>query len=273
MIAYKPENGDGYEGVERFVQLHRLWTGTAQIIVKDLICSNCSSVNTFDGRSRAMFAFSSTAVFAQELLDLWIYHICAVGAPFIEAYEIYHTYSCSVSSLHGRKRLPSKMHRRIAADCFTAFLSLLEFPSDDALADLFSSATCETEEKNCERCLDAVVMDGTAVGVLKKLPKFNRVFQLVPLVNRCARKKFMLRTPMVRRLAESMFQEGARVTAEGNSAIITIETSEAQLKGNVMGLFFHGNQMVQADKLLLPRVLASINFVQVPQDSSRGFWR
>ena len=35
---------------------------------------------------------------------------------------------------------------------------------------------------------------------------------------------------MVRRLAESIFQEGVRVTVEGNSVIITIEISEGQLK-------------------------------------------
>ncbi len=82
--------------------------------------------------------------------------------------------------MHEPKSLPSKTHRRIAADCFTAFLSLLEFPSEDALAELFSFATCETKDKNGERYLDAVVMGGTAVGVLKKVPQFNRVSRLLP---------------------------------------------------------------------------------------------
>ena len=61
--------------------------GAVRIVVKDIVCSNCDHVNIFNGRSHGIFALFSSVLYSRELLDIWLYQVCAIGASFREAYE------------------------------------------------------------------------------------------------------------------------------------------------------------------------------------------
>lgn len=64
--------------------------------------------------------------------------------------------------------------------------------------------------------MDAVVMDGTALGILGDLPKFHRVKALVPYVPRIPDRQFMMRTLISRALVDSIMQAAKKCEADGS---------------------------------------------------------
>lgn len=268
-LVYDPLDAKTCTGVGRIVQFHAFKAGTVRILVKDIICRSCSTVNLFDGRSRGMFALSSSVVFSRELLDMWVYQVCGIGSPFREAYEIYQNYSSSYSAKFGRDKLPKKCHRRLGASCFSAYLITLRLSSDEQAAKLFSCVSCEKstspqgEEDSKKGRLDAVVMDGTAVGILKKLPTFIRPMQTVPLVEKCNREQFLLHTASLQNWLDIVFAAAARVAANGLEAEATVLLSKKLLDQDAIGLFFSGSLGIQKDKAHYPRVHAVVKFVQL----------
>lgn len=256
------DSDDKVDSIQRKVNYHGFRSGTMQIVVHDLICPFCNTLNIFDGRSWAMFSIRSDAVFSRELLDMWVYQVCGVGTPFREAYEIYYMFSLSISSLFERSQLPSKCHRRLGASAFAKFLKTLEFPTEKVLFQLFSCETCEKKQDDGTRRLDAVVMDGTAVGVLKRLPKFDRLHQLVPRVDKCTRKQFLIDTPQVQSLVDSIFRNSARKAADKNDAVIVVPLTAPIIEKNIQGFLFEGTGVVGKDHAHLGRMQAVIKFIQ-----------
>ena len=204
-VHYDPADKNSCEALARTVQFHGLRSGKVRLRVLDLICCKCANVNYYDGRSNGLFSCSSTVTFSRELLDLWVYQVCALGATFREAYDIFNIYSNSLSARFGREGLPDTIHRRVSASCFAAYLHVLQLPTEEKLGSIFTCESCEENLENGGRRLKSVVMDGTAVGILRKLPKFTRISQLVRKVDRCTRPQFLLRTPQVELLVDEIF--------------------------------------------------------------------
>lgn len=63
--------------------------------------------------------------------------------------------------------------RLLENKAFAAYLKCIEYSDDAQMLDLFSCRACEKVDHDGRRVLLAVVLDGTATGVLWKLPIFD----------------------------------------------------------------------------------------------------
>jgi len=251
-------DGNVMETKERLVELHTFIDGTVRIQVADLICPSCQGLVPFEGVDSAMFVLNRYTVFSRELLDFWVYQVCGIGLTFREAYEAYRKLVTSTSASLVRSGTPLTCHRKIANTCFTRFLSKLVFTSPSLLAQTFSCSTCEEVSKDGSKTIDAVVIDGTAVGILAALPRFERPTALVPRVNRSTSHQYMLRTPAVRRVLESIYRTAS---SEATGSSFSIRFARASDK-NVVRFLFSEIPKITTDSLDLGRVRSSLNFFQ-----------
>lgn len=72
--------------------------------------------------------------------------------------------------------------RQRANRALSKFFLTLSFPRDEVLNHLFSYSECESSTTRREKMLEAVVMDGNALGILSSLPYFERISSVVPPV-------------------------------------------------------------------------------------------
>ncbi len=84
--------------------------------------------------------------------------------------------SSKTAEFHCIGTAPS-LNRQTANDAFCKFLMLLRFPNNNDLIDLFNCEACTSKEGPDIRRMEAVVMDGTALGILGKLPDSSVRFQ------------------------------------------------------------------------------------------------
>ena len=218
VVYFEPDGLVSCESVTRLVEFQGLRAGKVRVEVKDLICSVCGHVKIFDGRTEGVFFLNSTTVYSRELLDLCMYQVCGLGASFRESHEVLHNIWMSVSLQYGRAELPDKSRRRQSSTCFMEFFSLLHFPSESVLSSLFSCSTCEKPYAGNTKRLDGVVMDGTAVGILKRLPLFQRPTQIVPKAERYTKPQYLFRQSKMTHLADRLFMVGSgRVTLENGT--------------------------------------------------------
>lgn len=99
----------------------------------------------------------------------------AMGVTFRDAYDIGHNLSSSTSSSLSRwGGFPSHKNRQQANSAFSSFLRTIEYPSSEKISSMFTCSTCEKQNEEGKSVLRAVVLDGTATGVLGKLPAFRR---------------------------------------------------------------------------------------------------
>ena len=59
---------------------------------------------------------------------------------------------------------------------FSCFLKRLDFIHRPSLRLAFQCSYCQTETEEGNKKTRAIVLDGTAVGILGELPKFNREY-------------------------------------------------------------------------------------------------
>ncbi len=112
-------------------------------------------------------------MFTQELLDSWLLGICGTGGTCQDIFSSWASKTLSASASLQKLGIESKVGRRRGNEAFSAFLKTLKFVKEEHLHDLFS---CRNFEKNSgagTREIDGVVMDGTALGILGKLPTFH----------------------------------------------------------------------------------------------------
>lgn len=60
------------------------------------------------------------------------------------------------------------------------------------------------------------------MGVLKFLPKFERLYQLVSRVEKCTRAQFMFDTAQIQNLVDSIFVRGAKEAAFGVDVLLVL---------------------------------------------------
>lgn len=85
--------------------------------------------------------------------------------------------------------------RQRANEALSKFLTTLRFPRDEYLNNLFSCSTCERPTSRGEKRLEAVVMDGTALGILPSLPDSERIRAVFPVVRRISEHQYMIQSP------------------------------------------------------------------------------
>ena len=71
-------------------------------------------------------------------------------------------------------------------------MKLFKLPRDEHLFALFYCSVCEENNSAGVKTLDGVVMERTALGILRTLPKFSRHTKIVKLVNGGPEKKYLM---------------------------------------------------------------------------------
>lgn len=74
---------------------------------------------------------------------------------------------------------------------FAAFLITLSRSKEEDLFELFSCSTCEGKLADGSKRMDGVVMDGSAVAIVGKLPNLDRVANLVNTEPRVSDKQLL----------------------------------------------------------------------------------
>lgn len=64
--------------------------------------------------------------------------------------------------------------------------------------------------------MEGVVMDGSAVGILGSLPRFERLVSLVEPVTRSADKQYIMKNAKSRKFVECMMMRGRKCCRRGN---------------------------------------------------------
>lgn len=90
---------------------------------------------------------------------------------------------------------------------FSNFLSCIEYPAEDSLHKMFSCMTCEKVDDKGRRVLRAVFLDGTAIGVLGKLPNFELPKKLIQRANVHGRHEYIIPNSFVRGFIYSIFNK------------------------------------------------------------------
>ena len=221
----------------RTVWLHTLHHGSLRISVTDLKCPGCNSVVYYDGLDDSVFCVTKNHTLTRELLDAWVWDTCGNGGTFRDAFSSWSSKAmmCSVE-LHRIGEL-GKLNRQVANDAFAAFLCTLQFPSEQDLSRLFSCSTCEKELPSGERVMDGVVMDGTAVGILDKLPQFQRDINLILPVPRVPDRQYIMRTAKYRAFIESVLLSARHANDDGVFSV-PLKTKLWKSKEELISRFF-----------------------------------
>ena len=155
-----------------------------------------------------------------------------------------------------RENLPE--NRRKRAICFTAFLGTLRFPYNSALEKLFDCDTCSIIGEDREQRLDAVVMDVAAVGILKKLPKFQRLSQLIPPIENSSRLQFSLCTYQAQIFIDNMLSKGEMKASMGKDVSVSTPLLVNQVELKIPSMFFDNKNCLEKDHIHYPRVYAVV---------------
>jgi len=190
--------------IARKALLHTLHHGTIYIQVTDFSCGDCRQYIPYDGYSDALFCVDKNHILTRELLDAWLWGLCGTGGTFRDVFSSWQTQGLAPSSSFHRLGAEINLHRQKGNEAFSAFLKTLRFPHDDDLYALFSCPKCERDTESASRDLGAVVMDGTALGILGTLPKFNRETRLVSAVARVPDRQYIMRKPKSRSFVDAI---------------------------------------------------------------------
>ena len=78
----------------------------------------------------------------------------------------------------------------------------LAFPNDEDSYDLFSSSKCERTLRDGTKRMAGAAMDGSAVGILGKLPNFKQIIHQINIVLCIGNPQYVMRTSKSRRSIE-----------------------------------------------------------------------
>ena len=110
----------------------------------------------------------------------------------------------------------SKFARQRGNEAFTEFLMTLKFPRDQDIFELFSCSKCEQNVGNGFKRMDGVVMDGSAVGILGKLPPFERQVRIMKPTARISDRQYLIRVPKHRKFVDVLPTSAKNVDRSGS---------------------------------------------------------
>ena len=192
---------------KRPVMLHTLLLGTVKISVCDMVCPRCKNTVYYDGRDGGIFAATRRVVYSRELLDAWLFAVAVNGATFREAYANSRFLSNQASARYFRQgNFVLRCNRRAANGAFSLFLRLIEYPLATKLSKIFSCTSCERKDENGKIKMRAVVMDGTATGILGELPSFERPKMHISAAKNTSKSQYLVPNCNVRRYMSHFFK-------------------------------------------------------------------
>ncbi len=98
----------------------------------------------------------------------------------------------------------------MGSDAFKFYLTLLRFPTNEILSKFFSCNSCVSTIPDGSLRWSGVVMDGTATGILSKLPRFEMSTKVLPSVKSTKQLQFTLGRKLHRDFLDSIFTSAKR---------------------------------------------------------------
>ena len=213
---------------ERQVELTTLNNVTACISVRDSRCPIFQTIAPYDGRDSGIFCISERNAVTRELLDTWMYDVCCIGNTFRDAFASWKSKATSLTAIENSNGLKTSLKRRQGSKAFALFLSRLKFPKKEELDTLFSCRLCGRQNEDGSRTLDAIVMDGTATGILGELPKFQRKSEVVTVPSTLPECLYIMPSPKLRAFVDVIFKAAF---SNGQGALFTVSLSAFSKEG------------------------------------------
>ena len=168
-------DNNAWEIYERESNLHTLHSGSLKVKVLEVKCpeQECGLLIKYDDADKALFRMTKEHIFTRILLDGLFWTICGTGVVFRDALFSWSSKSCLKSARYHRLGSVSLFARQRGNEAFTSFLMTLLFSND---GDIFSLLTCSECESTLEygwRRMDGILMDGSAIGILGRVPLSN----------------------------------------------------------------------------------------------------
>ena len=130
--------------------------------------------------------------------------MCGTGGTFRDAYSSWASKSTAHSAPFHHIGTRSNVTRQLCNEAFTLFMKLLKLPRDEHLFALFSCSVCEANNSAGFKTLEVVFMDGTALGILRTLPKFSRHTKIVKLVSGGPEKQYLMQETKLRGFVDAV---------------------------------------------------------------------
>ena len=136
--------------------------------------------------------------------------MCGSGMTFRESFLSWKRKSHAVSMEDVIIDELPLLQRRMSNDAFKIYLQLMAFPVRGVLAKLSSCRTWQSLMEGGSSKWEAVIMDGTVTGILKKLPRFQRPTEIFPSMKSTSHLQFILQTKMQRDFLDAIFMSAKR---------------------------------------------------------------
>ena len=152
--------------------LHTLDQGSLQVKVIDLKCQRYGRLIPYDGVYDALFSERKEHLFTREIMGAWLWSVCRTGGTFRYAFYSWASKNFMTSAFGHLLGKEPGFARQRGNEAFSLFLMTLSFPKDQDFFESFACAKFERLMENRSKRIDVVVMDGSAVGVLGKIPNY-----------------------------------------------------------------------------------------------------
>ncbi len=107
------------------------------------------------------------------------------------------------ANLHRLGFFPS-YNRQRTNEALNSFLMTLRFLQENDMDKLFSCENCEKKLPNGDIILDGIVTDGTAEGILGKLPEFERITCEIDPVRQVPDRQYIMRNAKYRNFVDAI---------------------------------------------------------------------
>ena len=179
----------------RVCAIHTIHHESIRAVVREIISGHCRSTIPYEVREDGTFCLNKKHMFTRKLLENWILDIRGSEGTFRDAFFSWVAMSSTTTAeFHIIESAPS-VNRQTGNEAFCRFLMLLRFPNSSDFTELFACNESTNRDLPGKGRMNAVVMYGTALGILGKLLSFEWKSSIFPAVSRIPRHQYIMRTP------------------------------------------------------------------------------
>ena len=149
------------------VKVQTLKDGVLDAPIRDFRCNLCGTEEAFDGFESGLFCASKHWNIFRDVHDVLLYNAACLGLTYESFRQMLQTISGTAQN-----KASDWLRRRNTNTIFSLFLKTIDFVQRPGLRDLFRCWSCERDHGKVNTRLKAVVVDGTAVGILDELLVF-----------------------------------------------------------------------------------------------------
>ncbi len=161
----------------------------------------------------------------------------------------------SIASCH-RIGDESNFARQRGNEAFSSFLMTLFFSTDLDIFELLSCSKCKRRLKDCSKRMDGIVMDASAIGILGKLPEFERVNYEMNVVSRISDRQYIMRVVKSRSFIDSIEVPAKTSDCRGCFNVL-LKKGLWDKRFELVGRFFGGSNNVAHESRSVSRFVFS----------------